>query len=520
MRLSTNINQVNQTYTQASEAEGQALEQGLKNGLEAIRSKQSGQSITGEVILRNESEILISLGKNQLLQAKFEGNMSAEPGQLLTFMIKSHNNNKVVLSPLFENLNQNPTISRAINAAGMPETGTMVQMVKTMMEEGMPVDRQSIYQMNRILNANPKADIQSLVQMHRLQLPVTEENIIQFEAYKNYTHQLSNGLMDIVDTVSQTFLPQNSDLMQAQMPLYTQVLELLTQSEEAMEIKSDAVPEEWNQNVEKNLLPEAEHMELMKHMEQAGFSEKFLNETMKAPMSGGEILRHINQMLKNEVLPVEKDKLLHFLDSEPFKNLLKNEVIKQWFMPPEEVAQENSVDRLYERLNSQIKQLNQIVSQTTKTDTPFAKTVAQVAGNIDFMNQLNQLFTYIQLPLKMYDKETSGELFVYTNKKNLASKDGAVSALLHLEMAHLGNVNVHVSLLNQKVSTKFYLQDAAALDFIAERIHILSERLKRRGYTMSAEFLPTDEPKSVMEEILSQNKNISVLANYSFDARA
>ena len=37
---------------------------------------------------------------------------------------------------------------------------------------------------------------------------------------------------------------------------------------------------------------------------------------------------------------------------------------------------------------------------------------------------------------------------------------------------------------------------------------------------MNAQFLTKEEDTNVMEEILDQNKNISVLAGYSFDARA
>ncbi len=189
-------------------------------------------------------------------------------------------------------------------------------------------------------------------------------------------------------------------------------------------------------------------------------------------------------------------------------------------MLPEEVAEEGSVDKLYERLNSQMKQLSQALSQTAKADTPLARTIANVSNNIDFMNQMNQVFTYVQLPLKMQGRDANGELYVYTNKKNLAKKDGTVSALLHLDMEHLGSVDVHVALTDQKVATKFYLKDESALTMIADHIELLNERLQKRGYSMNAQFLTKEEDTNVMEEILDQNKNISVLAGYSFDARA
>ncbi|MDE7248638.1 MAG: flagellar hook-length control protein FliK [Lachnospiraceae bacterium] len=234
-------------------------------------------------------------------------------------------------------------------------------------------------------------------------------------------------------------------------------------------------------------------------------SQEFLNEVERLLSEGG-----------NE----DKSALFSVLDGKEFKNILKNEMSRQWLLPPEEVAEEHSVDKLYERLNSQMKQISQTLAQTTKGDTPLARTVTNVSNNIDFMNQMNQAFTYVQLPLKMQGKEAHGELFVYTNKKNLAKKDGTVSALLHLDMEHLGSVDVHVALTDQKVATKFYLKDDSALDLIAEHIDMLNERLNKRGYSMSAQFLNKPEDTNVMDEILEQNKNISVLSGYSFDARA
>ncbi|MBQ8598272.1 MAG: hypothetical protein IJ409_10840, partial [Lachnospiraceae bacterium] len=207
MNLSSVINQINQHYSQARTGEvmPSQLEQGLKNGMDVLMGKLPGQAVTGEVMYVNGSDILLSLGKNQLLQASLEGNMTATEGQLLTFQIKNSAGSKVVLSPLFENIGQNPNITRALEAAGIPETESSAAMVKAMMEEGMPIDKQSLYQMNRIVNANPQADIQTLVQMHRLQIPITEETIFQFQAYKNYEHQISNSLTDIADAFSQTF---------------------------------------------------------------------------------------------------------------------------------------------------------------------------------------------------------------------------------------------------------------------------------------------------------------------------
>ena len=95
-----------------------------------------------------------------------------------------------------------------------------------------------------------------------------------------------------------------------------------------------------------------------------------------------------------------------------------------------------------------------------------------------------------------------------------------MSALRHLDMEYLGSLDVYVALNDRKVSTKFYLQDDSALDLIAQNIDILNKRLEDRGYSVNAEFINREENTNVMEEMLKQNKNISALAGYSFDARA
>ncbi len=566
MRLSSFSGQVNQNLTEGTVESTSSMEQGLKNGMEAVAGKLPGQSVSGEVLLRNGSDILISMGKNQLLQAKLEGNMSAQPGQMLTFQIKHNSSSKIVLTPLFENTSQDPNVSKALMAAGLPENSITAGMVRAMMQEGLSINRQSLFQMNRLINANPQTDIQTLVQMQRLSLPVTPENIAQFEAYKNYQHQLGESLSDIAEAFTQTFQEiTGSGNMEEGLGFYKEVLGILAgQAEEGTVQDAVKAPVQGQENGQvqqmqgdvpklgavlgeaaegelvkdtsakeapaKSGMPQAlpdampelskeETAELARQLKQAGFPRNLTNAVLTGQINGRKLLGEVEKRLSDENIP-DREALYKLLEGKEFKHLLKNEMTRQWMLTPEEVAKEGSVDKLYERLNSQLNRLNQVLSQTGKENTPLAKTISNTTSNIDFMNQMNQMFTYVQLPLKMQGKNANGELFVYTNKKSLAKKDGSVSALLHLDMEHLGSVDVHVTLNNQKVSTKFYLKDDSVLDFIAQNIDKLNKRLESRGYSATAEFINKEEDTNVMEEILKQDKNISMLSGYSFDARA
>lgn len=52
----------------------------------------------------------------------------------------------------------------------------------------------------------------------------------------------------------------------------------------------------------------------------------------------------------------------------------------------------------------------------------------EIHSNVEFMNQVNQMYTYAQIPLKMSGQHASGELFVYTNKKALAQGEKDLTA--------------------------------------------------------------------------------------------
>jgi flagellar hook-length control protein FliK len=132
------------------------------------------------------------------------------------------------------------------------------------------------------------------------------------------------------------------------------------------------------------------------------------------------------------------------------------------------------------------------------------------------------MYTYVQLPLRLQQGEAHGDLYVYANKKNLAAKDGPISALLHLDMEHLGPVDVYVSMNDAKVNTKFYLQDDEMLDFIMGHMDILTERLQKRGYNCTFEMQvrnQEEEEQSSIQKLLQQENHIP-LAEYAFDIRA
>ena len=570
MRLSSLFVQGNQSYIDGNgrEMDSASLEQNLKNGMEEIASKQPGQSVTGEVIEKNGSDILLAIGKNQMLRAKLDAGIPVEEGQMMTFSIKNASGAKVILSPLYANTGNDPNVSKALQMAGIPENALTGKMVQTMMQEGMSIDRDSLSRMLRVVSANPEANVETVVQLSRLEIPVTENTLFQMEAYKNLEHQITDGIFEIADALQNTAAVMiNDGDAEGAVSLYREILSLLSEGEsvqpqaegeaqisvglpleETLPLKEavrllneflngDALQPD-KEIVEENALLRESGLQTEKGQEFLGQqkiesglqTEGQQRAESSIQADGGTPLKTIGVLLErlekallsDEIAPHQRESISRLFSGKEFQQAIKNEMIKQWLLTPEDVGKEHKAEELYEKLNSQLSRFSQTLNQSVGADTSLARAVSNLSGNIDFMNQMNQMFTYIQLPLKLQSQEANGELYVYTNKKNLAKKDGEVSALLHLDMEHLGSVDVYVSMKDTKVSTQFRLKDDSALDLIAGHIDLLNERLNKRGYTMNASFVKKGEEEtgSVMEEILKQDKNISILSGYSFDARA
>ena len=552
MRLSSLFTQGNQQIQENSrDMSFSALEKGLRNGMKEMEGKMPGQFVTGEVIEADGQDILLAIGKNQLLRARLSLAMDVEAGQQLTFGIKSIGGMKVVLSPLFENMTSGSGAEKALELAGLPRNEETMKMVEAMMKEGMKLDPDSLSSMYRTVNAHMDADITTLVQLNRMGLPVTEENITQLQSYKNYEGQVTEGVKILMGEVAE----QLSSLAASDNPedVFTFLKVVLgepsgtenVQTEENMAgddnaiqtFKNAVMTEAPEENAGKEKLPfmpgMAEQagekglgMALSDVLQKAGFSEETINACLKGELPAKELLTELGRLVKDGRLSTEqKNGILELLKDNEFLENLKKGLTEKFLLTPDEVGEEGQVEKLYERLDSQLSRMNQALQGMAKENPALSQSIQNLSSNVEFMNQLNQMFTYVQLPLKLSGQEAAGELYVYTNKKNLAKKDGQVSALLHLDLEHLGEIDIHVSLRDSHVSTKFCLSDEKALDLVAANIDTLNQRLMKRGYSMDASFEQKDKAQHPIDEMLDRDKKVSskekvLISSSSFDARA
>jgi len=531
----------------------------------------AGQFISGEVVEVNGKSISIQLDQDTVILARLEQDMKITLGQLLTFEVKSINKNQISLSPLFANTAQQATILKALEAADIPANDSAIQMVSELMEEGMSIDKNSIQNIYKQVIANPEANPSTIVLLNRLQISVNPENLQQYSNYLNLKHSILNSIetlgdetlslssellaegktqealqifkkiidvfitdtttdnLDIKNAISNSNFISNqsnsnlsSDLLQTTINEQKTVLEEIDLLVKTLENEIGQI-EKTNNSKEgvllKEILTQVERSKLSELLSQITENDQIKEEIKSGNSSLDSALRLISQAITTDEFP--KDALIKELfESKEFTTLLKGVISEQWLLKPDEVSDKKTVEAYYDKLLEQSIKLADSLSNVLKSDSGLLKSAVSIKDNVDFMNQLNQLFTYTQLPLKFSKENAHGELYVYTNKKNLAKEDGNLSALLHLEMEYLGNVDIYVAMQNERLSTRFYLEKEETLNFIADHIHILSDNLAKKGYILNSEFSIREKPVNIMEEIKNEQKSTTLLGQYAFDMRA
>lgn len=571
-----------------------------QNLVSEFTQMQEGSVFEGSVNSIDGSKVMLGLVNGQTIAARLEGSVDLMLGQSVFFQVKSNDGNTIAIKPFMGGQSFNPTIQKALDAAGMEMTKDTIDMVNRMMEEGMPIDKQSLASMRHTLMQNPYVSLDTAVMMTKLGIPVDGQMAAQFENYQNDRHSMLNEMNKVMEGLPEVFTKASGGAAQL-LQLNQQILSILQTEEggtQAAQLFAETAQEESLQQIPADGQGQAEagkqaalqQAEIAADVQiQAGNAADSQAQAAGQPTDGRADIpaqaaaektgqaaqtaegkdpvqpRQVSELLNRhqiaqldanlkEAFPKAEDFRLNtqltakeFLDAvarqleqqptadkavlgrlfsgKEYQALLKDVMQEQWTVRPEDLKTEHKVEELYQRLNRQMGQIEQLARQTGMNTGQLSQAAAQVRENIEFMHQVNQAYTYVQIPLKMANQNAHSDLYVYTNKRNLRKKEGELSAFLHLELENLGTTDVSIKMLDKNVSTKFYLDDDASYDLIEAHLPELQERLEKLGYNCRVTVENREEKMDFVEDFLQKSQpakaaSRGMVHRYSFDVRA
>lgn len=531
-----------------------------------------GSAISGQVIKVEGDTVYVKL-PSEVLTAKLQEGVNLQSGQSVTFAVSGISDKQITLQALFQNSAQTQVLGKALEQAGIAQTADSLSMVDAMMREGMSVDKNSLWQMYRQVLDHPQTTGENIVLMNRLQIPVDDLTAAQFQNLQNANGQLAQAANTLTDSLFAEFTDMAVQSPQEAAAFMKELVLLLGKSSqteagqvgalplEGQEVPGDVQPADGNQQpaagnstgqtdaagqpaggqtaengVDARLAFDGQVQTETdgRQVQAEAYGGRLQGSNAEKLSTDGQVVSSetaenssrpgvdsLAELMKSDLFTKgDTRQLLRLFASKEFRSLLTEQMRENFLLKPEMVADKEEVEQFFTKLREQVSRLAQTVSETGKAQTQLFTQTNQLRENLDFLHQLSQTMQYVQLPLRMAGQETTGDLYVYANKKGLTKED-SISAFLHLDMEHLGPVDVYVAMQNRKVNTHFYLQDDAMIDFIQAHIHLLNERLEQKGYQMQTEVSQKDTLSKVTEEMRKDQEEESVSINqYSFDVRA
>ncbi|WP_162300622.1 flagellar hook-length control protein FliK [Anaerosacchariphilus polymeriproducens] len=462
-------------------------------------------------VRKNEVTIQIN-GQN--LNAHLEESINLNIGQNISFKVQNNDGKQISIKPMPSINNGNEVFAKVLSQAGVPITERNIEMVKTMMSEQMAVDKKSIMEMVKQISKYPDQEPATIIQMSKLTIPITQENICQFENYKNFEHKIDQTMNQVVDE----FIPV---LSEAWKDGSRQPDELLRMQFEIIEVFQEQEGNKGETQLLKEIFTAKEIKSFTEQLRGLGFLPEVLEEVKSGNISSNDTLDLIKQTLgKLETYNFPEGALKKLFSGKEFKVLLKNHIENNWFIRPEELLKEKKIEDMYKQLYRQIDKMEEIVDNLTKGEQSLSKNLTSIKTNMDFMNQVNQFMNYVQIPLKMLNQKAHSDLYVFTNKKKLSQKEGKLSALLHLDMEAMGPLDIYIQLENNKVDTQFFVEDTISFDLIIKNTYLLTSRLEAKGYECTVEMKERKKTVDFVEDFLKHEQQGNKIQRYSFDVRA
>lgn len=496
MNYSSQLNQVGSTNGTSNSPSLHSL-QGISNqayansnGNASLVQLSEGQVFQGTVVDIRNNQVTIQI-EGQTVRAKFQDMVNICIGETLNFVVRENTGKQVTIAPYHEEtINPNDgVIYKALDAAGLAATDKNIDIVNTLLEHGMAVDKQSITTFISASLRYPDIPLSQFVDMIKNNMALTNSNIDLWNAIlgekSNFSANLQQVIQALSDAIGDAYVSGDHQAVE-------QLLDIILSSNKTM--NSDGLqPSAGNLTIDE-LVKEWQAKE---NLQLQGTDSKAILDTVK------------QQLMK----------------------VVTKELTSSWGITPEQF-QADSLKQVSQRMEQQIREFQNISFQNPVTSSQLQQALQLATQNLVTTNQINQQMeqakagnnafdlVYTQIPLKLKGQLKHSDLYVYRNKKNSSRSSENMSLLLHLDMEFLGDMDIMIKAQDYRINAVFTLTDNEAYEIIKEHIPELEDNLKEKGYFFTASASKRDSIKRGVQELFEEENHEGVLKRYSFDVRA
>lgn len=246
------------------------------------------------------------------------------------------------------------------------------------------------------------------------------------------------------------------------------------------------------------------------------------DELKKAVADGTATTRELLGELQKQLSKLSDELSGKLISDKGFQTLIKSQFMTNWTLSPEEMKEDGAMRKMYDKMNQQFVALEHFSETTLGKDlfSDVSGTAKDMSQNLDFMKALNETFQYMQLPIKLQNQNAHGDLYVMTRKENLRKNPNKLKAVLHLEMDHLGTLDIHITRENTAVTAAFYTDRPDTEALFSRNMEMLKDAINEQGFAFQGTMNPKEKDVDIVKDFLASEAPVGDMKRYSFDLRA
>ena len=528
-----------------------------------LRDLAAGDVFRGEIININNQNVEILLEGNEHINATMQQALELNIGDKLLFQVKDNSDTPLVIRPIANNEVSSELVNKSLLTAGLTINDKNIAIVKELIANGQPIDKQSIINMIKLSSVYANESIDKLIDMTKNGIEINRENLDMYDAYTTSSHYISENIMEIGDGILEVFEKLLESNISTENFIENNVsLGNLTESDiNAGNLKNNVILGNFTEsninpdNLMGNIISSDSFTKINTILEDLSnifdadndnkhilenintdkndiynkdniqeFSKETTKDLLKM-VDSPDTFKELSKVLKNIGENMPKEAFNNVIKSPAFKEKITKLLMDKLYLNPVKLSEDkenvkNEVDKIYDKLNKLTEMIKNMPENVKSENLSLAGD--KLSKNMNFMNELNNIEAYVQVPVKFLEGQKNGDLYVYNRRKNKKINDDALTAFLHLQLDYLGATDINISMKKNSVTTKFTLDDEISRNLIEDNLGELAERLEKMGYNVTISTELSEKKSQEFNAILpitANNENAVSIKRYIFDIR-
>lgn len=496
-----------------------------------VKLPSTGQVVKGQIEDIQQNKVTIRLEDGQLIEAKMTENFEFVIGDKLSFLVKESSAEQLLLKPMLEGDIAEAKIGTILKNAGLPDNEKNREIVTKLLEKQMPINKKMLTELSMFSKRFPDAKIDHLVFLAKNDIMISGESIHYVSELLKSKQNMSTsittfnqGVSEIVDQESgakvvETILKNNEPAT----TIFTKIKNFFLKPEDQVKVAEEKLNIPLNK-----VMSDSDAKLVMNTVKQ---SEKFEASIMNPNTQDAEVESNIEKYVLDKGkafselfatveeldIPADIKAATNKLFAQRVTNaMLNNELL----MKKEDLNNVQEVNKHYNKVYAKIMDVLQLdLKDTNESVQKVLRDAYQVKNSVEMMNQINNNYQFVHLPMVLNDQHVNSEIYIMNNKKS-KSDDSRITALVRLDMKNLGHLDIYVAKMGDTVEINFYVdnQDTES-DLVSYKSKLAQQLVEKSFKILGIGVQLKEDEYNALNDFFEQNDS-GDSKRFTFDMRA